>query len=157
MPVPKVLLPTPHKTQASDSDCLAACAAMILEYLGIPVEYPQLLQTLNIKLYGAPASNIRSLASLGLSVTYSISDISGLFDLLGQGVPIIVFVRTGELPYWEANTDHAIVIVGYDIEKGELFLNDPFFENPAIAVPIGDFELAWSERDFYYATLQKPV
>jgi hypothetical protein len=34
--------------------------------------------------------------------------------MLQEEHPVIVFVRTGELPYWTYSTDHALVVVGYD-------------------------------------------
>jgi ABC-type bacteriocin/lantibiotic exporter with double-glycine peptidase domain len=44
--VPKVLLSVPHQLQQTDGDCLAACAAMVLGYLGRAIEYAQLLRQL---------------------------------------------------------------------------------------------------------------
>lgn len=149
--MPKRLLPVPHQQQQSDGDCLAACAAMVLNYLNIPIGYTELQRLLKIKPYGAPASNIRLLAHLDLSVTYSVTDMAGIESILKQDHPIIVFVRTGELPYWSYGTDHALLVVGYD--EANLYVNDPHFANAPIIVPRGDFELAWLERDYYYALL----
>jgi ABC-type bacteriocin/lantibiotic exporter with double-glycine peptidase domain len=149
--VPKVLLSVPHQLQQSDGDCLAACAAMVLGYLGRAIEYAQLLRLLDIKPYGAPAGNIRLLANLSLTVVYSQTDMAGLETMLQQGHPVIVFVRTGELPYWTYNTDHALVVVGYD--EDQLYVHDPHRSEAAIAVARDDFELAWLERDYYYALI----
>ena len=151
MPEPQVLLSVPHRRQQGDGDCLAACAAMILAHLGQAIDYAQLLELLDIKPYGAPAGNIRRLANLGLTVAYSKTDLAGLEAMLQQGHPAIVFVRTGELPYWTYSTDHALVVVGYD--ETQLFVNDPHRSEAPIAVPRGDFELAWLERDYYYALI----
>lgn len=106
---------------------------------------------MNIQSYGAPAGNIRQLTQLNLKVTYSQTVITGLETMLQQGQPVIVFVRTGELPHWTYSTDHALVVVGYDDEQ--IFVNDPDrkAEEMPIAVTRGDFELAWIERDYYYA------
>ncbi|MCP4426532.1 MAG: hypothetical protein GY803_18725, partial [Chloroflexi bacterium] len=139
--MPKLLLTVPHQKQQSDGDCLAACAAMALVYLNHPVDYPDLLQLLKIKPFGAPASNIRLLEQLNLSATYRITDMAGLESMLAQGQPVIVFVRTGELTYWDYGTDHALVVVGYD--AASIYVNDPNFVEAPIAVPRGDFELAW--------------
>lgn len=151
--MPKVLLPISHRKQASEGDCLAACAAMLLDHLGLTRGYSDLRQLLRIRSYGAPASNIRLLAQLGLNVTYSVTDLSGLFQLLQQGLPVIVFLRTGDLPYWKYSTDHAVVVVGYDSETRQIFLNDPYADEANLAVSQGDFELAWSERDYHFATI----
>jgi hypothetical protein len=76
---------------------------MLLDYLGQPIAYLQLLNLLKIQAHGAPAGNIRLLNRLNLTVTYSQTDLSGLKAMLNQGQPPIIFVRTGELPYWSFN------------------------------------------------------
>jgi len=149
--VPKVLLPIPYQPQQSDGDCLAACAAMALAYLGQPIDYAQLLQLLEIKPYGAPAGNICRLARLNLKVAYSQTDMSGLVSMLQDSWPVIVFVNTKELPYWSHGTDHALLVVGCD--ESQLYVNDPAHAKSPIAVPKGDFELAWLARDYYYALI----
>lgn len=151
--MPKVLLPITHLKQRRDGDCLAACAAMILDSLGRGIDYSRLLQLLGIKNYGAPAGNIRFLVQLGLNVEYSVTDSVGVFRMLAEGKPLIVFVRTGDLPYWKQNTDHAVVVVGYDSDTHSVYLNDPYFEEAPILVPQDFFELAWLERDNYYALI----
>jgi ABC-type bacteriocin/lantibiotic exporter with double-glycine peptidase domain len=145
----KVLLSVPHQPQQHDGDCLAACAAMVLAYLGQMVDYSQLLRLLKVKPHGAPAGNIRLLTGLNLNVVYSKTDMTGIEAMLQQNQPVIVFVRTGELPYWTYSTDHALVVVGCD--EHLVYVNDPDRAEFPIPVPRGDFELAWLERDYYYA------
>ncbi len=153
MLVQKVLLSVPHRLQQGDGDCLAACAAMVLTHLGRGIDYTRLLRLLKVKSYGAPAGNIRLLESLDLAVTYSKTDMAGLQAMLQQGYPVIVFVRTGDLPYWTYSTDHALLVVGCD--ENQLFVNDPNHAESPMAVPRGDFELAWLERDYYYAIITR--
>lgn len=126
---------------------------MVLSYWQRDVTYSALLLLLRIQPYGAPASNIRFLSNLGVSVIYSSTNVSGLQSLLDQGNPVIVFVRTGELPYWTYATDHAVVVVG--IDEGHVYVNDPDRSDAPIAVPIGDFELAWLEKDYAYALIKQ--
>ena len=71
--------------------------------------------------------------------------------MLQEGHPVIVFVRTGELPYWTYSVDHALLVVGYD--ENILYVNDPAHPKAPITVPQGDFELAWLERDYFYALI----
>lgn len=149
--MPKVLLSVPHQRQQNDGDCLAACAAMVLTHLGRAIDYDQLLHLLDIQSYGAPAGNIRRLVALNLTVTYSQTDLAGLQAMLRQGSPIIVFVQTGELPHWRYNTSHALLVVGYD--ENNIYVNDPDREKIPLTIPYGDFELAWLERDYYYAMI----
>ena len=151
--MPKVLLPVPHQKQRRDGDCLAACAAMMLDYLGLNVPYANLLELLRIKSFGAPASNIRLLEQLSLTVTYRVTNMTELENLLVSGQPVIVFVRTGELPYWHYQTDHALVVVGFD--EANVFVNDPYFDDAPITVTRGDFELAWLERDCFFAAIAR--
>ncbi len=126
---------------------------MVLAHLGREIDYTQLLRLLKVQPYGAPAGNIRLLESLDLTVTYSKTDMAGLRTMLQQGHPVIVFVRTGELPYWTYSTDHALLVVGCD--ENQLFVNDPNHAKASMAVPRGDFELAWLERDCYYAIIAR--
>ncbi len=124
---------------------------MVLAYWRRDVTYSALLRLLRIQPYGAPAGNIRLLSGLGVKVTYSTTNLRGLQSLLNQGSPVIVFLRTGELPYWTYQTDHAVVVVGYD--EDHLYVNDPDRSDAPLAVPADDFELAWLERDYAYALI----
>jgi predicted double-glycine peptidase len=126
---------------------------MALGYLGRATDYAQLIQLLKIKSFGAPAGNIRLLTTLGVTPIYSQTDMPGLETLLQQQQPVIVFVRTGDLPHWTYNTDHALVVVGYD--ENNVYVNDPDRQNAPIAVPRNNFELAWLERDYYYASITR--
>jgi len=124
---------------------------MVLDYLDVEIPYSRLLQLLRVKSFGAPASNIRLLEQLSLTASYRVTNMAGLEGLLASGQPVIVFVRTGELPYWNYQADYALVVVGFDEEH--IFVNDPYFDEAPIPVPRGDFELAWLERDYFYAVI----
>jgi len=149
--VRKTLLPVPHRIQRRQADCLAACAAMILEYLGRPTDYARLVTLLGIRDFGAPSSNIRQLAKLGLSVSFRQGAPGDLAAHLLHGEPCIVFLRTGELPYWQEDTGHAVVLVGMD--EDVVYLNDPAFAQTPQRVSHGDFLLAWLEFDYDYAVI----
>lgn len=88
---------------------------------------------------------------MGVTVVYQRGMLTDLHTFLLKGSPIIVPVRTIELPHWDADTDHAVVVVGMNEE--EIYVNDPAFERAPIAITRGDFDLAWLERDEYYAVL----
>ena len=149
--MPRILLNVPHRLQQSDGDCLAACAVMVLSYLGHSVDYTQLLRLLNIQRYGAPAGNVRLLMRWDFNVRYSKTDMQGLETLLQNGNPVIVFVLTGELPYWSYNAAHTLVVVGYD--EDYIYANDPYYTESPMTITRGDFELAWQERDYFYAII----
>ena len=51
-----VILPVPHVPQRQQGECLAACAVMMLTYLGLSINYERLLKLLRIRSdVGAPA------------------------------------------------------------------------------------------------------
>jgi hypothetical protein len=70
---------------------------------------------------------------------------------LDQGSPAIVFLMTGDLPCWSANTAHAVVAGGYDDHL--VFLNDPMFDEAPQRVGWNDFMPAWSEQDYFFALI----
>ena len=72
------LLLISHRQQSQQADCLAACTAMLLEYLHVPVQYENLLRLLNVRSFGASLSNLRNLQKLGLSVVIEEGQFSAL-------------------------------------------------------------------------------
>ncbi len=146
-------LSVPHIRQHQNGECVAACAAMVLEYLDVAFSYDQLLSLLKINWFGTAASRIRSLEKLGIVVIYKQGTLQELSEHLSEGRPCVAFVRTSELPYWSENNDHAVVVVGLD--ERYIYLNDPAFPDAPKQVSRGDFDLAWLERDEYYATMTR--
>lgn len=70
---------------------------------------------------------------------------------IDQGLPPIAFLKTGDLPYWLANTSPAVVVIGYDDDT--VFLNDPMFDEAPQCVDWNSFLLAWSEQDYFFALI----
>ena len=50
-----LLLNIPHRRQQRESDCLVACAAMVLDYLHVPIRYDRLYKLLRAQPFGTPA------------------------------------------------------------------------------------------------------
>lgn len=153
LPVSSILLPVAHVPQRRYGDCLVACATMVLTYLGRPMPYNRLLKTLRVQPgVGATFSNLQALARLNIAVLYEQGTLLDLHRFLANGWPCIVPVKSGELPYWEnIDTDHAVVVVG--MESASIYLNDPAFATAPFQVSLGDFDLAWFEREQVYAVL----
>ena len=149
--MPTILLPVPLHLQRSDGDCLAACAAMALDFWGAPCDYDRLLRLLQVKPYGTPGSRLNHLITLGAHVRYAQGALDELFDYLSKGYPCIALVHTGHLPYWTLSTDHAVLVVGFD--EHVVCVNDPAFEQASQGVSHADFELAWIEFDYRYAVV----
>lgn len=148
-----MLLRVPHHKQTGQADCLAACAAMVMEYIGQPAPYRQLLAILNVKPQGTPRRNIVRLASNTIDVVYREANVPLLAEIVQLGNPAIVFVDTSELPYWSYATSHALVVVGVQAEQ--IFVNDPAFADSPIQVSAGDFDLAWLNADYMCAIISR--
>ncbi|MCB0153391.1 MAG: C39 family peptidase [Anaerolineae bacterium] len=119
------LLPISHRPQRQQAECLAACAAMVPDYLNIHSSYDELLKALQIGPAGAPFRNLNFLQSFGVSVLIEQGQIDSLRTYLQQNVPPIAFVATQELSYWVEATNHALVIAG--IDDHSVCVNDPSF------------------------------
>lgn len=63
-----MLLPLRNLRQRQQADCLVACAAMVLDYLGIAPTYEWLLRLLGTAEPGTPFSNLERLRTLKLFV-----------------------------------------------------------------------------------------
>ena len=138
--------------QTQPADCLAACVAMVLDCLGQPIPYAELLTLLAIGPHGAPRRNILQLTTLHLKVDYGEATPDILAAHLKHARPVIAFVDTGELSYWSESTNHAVVVAGLDDRA--VLVYDPAFDSPQ-TVPRESFELAWLECDNVCAVITR--
>ncbi len=151
-PYAPVLLPVPHLQQPRDGDCLPACVYMVLAYMGIKTKFWRLRWLLGTKSFGTPFLHIRHLESLGITInTRANGSLAVLHQYLTQNYPCIVSIQTENLPYWNHNALHAVVVVGMD--ENYIYLNDPDLPDAPIPVMQGDFDLAWLAQDERYAVL----
>lgn len=148
-----VILSVPLIQQRDEGECLAACAAMVLDYMGMSVPYERLLKLLRIQWFGTASFRIRELEKLGLIVVFKEGTLEELHHHLANDRPCITPVKTVELPYRDDARDHAVVVVGLDDKH--VYLNDPDFPSAPIEVSRGDFGLAWLERDEFYAAFMR--
>ncbi len=146
------LLPVSHQQQKHQSDCLAACAAMLLNYLQIPISYKKLRQLLKVDAIGTPFRNLQNLGALGLSIAIAEGDFATVQTHLAAGLPVITAVDTRQLSYWQEETDHAVVIVGLD--DTAVYLHDPNFSGFPQVASRAEFELSWLEKNYLYAVIQ---
>jgi len=148
-------LSVPYHPQKGEGDCLAACAQMVLAYFDIIRSQEQLARQLQVRpALGAPAPNIRRLASQQLDVDYGEGTLEQIADWLARSIPVIVFVQAGELPRWrEERFQHAVVIVG--LTEDSIWLLDPEGDPQPEAVPVEAFLLAWSGMDYLHAVVRR--
>lgn len=149
-----LLLNIPHRRQQRESDCLVACAAMVLDYLHVPIRYDRIYKLLRAQPFGTPFRNIRFLKLLGLAVSIIDGQVETLQDYLESGLPILVSVTTGGWKYWGGEeTDHVVLVTGLDLKRSVVYLHDPFFEDAPKELALADFELAWIEKDYLCAVI----
>ena len=147
------VLSVPHFSQATDGYCLPACAQMVLNYLGVVRSQAELALQLGTRAnIGTPHSHLSRLQSPTIDVLYSTGDLDDLRQHVERGQPVIVFVQAGELSNWRGRKSrHALVVVGMDAEIVSVL--DPAAQPEPIAVPLGDFMLAWDEMDNTFAMI----
>ncbi len=110
------ILSVPHHPQLNDGYCLPACVQMVLGYWNIERDQAGLAKVLGlIPGAGVPGNRVKTLASKKLNVYYGSGELGDLEATLDQEFPPIVLVNTGELPYWQQVTAHAVVLLGVDV------------------------------------------
>jgi len=144
-------LNVPHLRQDKDGWCLPACVAMVAAYWEQPLLQADIANWLGTRGVGTPASRVQRLARRGFEVIYGTGSLAELEAWITKKVPCILFVRTGELPYWQIDTPHAVVLAGLDADSAHLF--DPAVETNPVTVSPSDLTLAWSHSDYTYAVL----
>lgn len=149
------LLNVTHYKQRHEADCLATCSRMLLEYIGNRTRYRRLLRLLQVDADDAGTSfyQLKKLETLGVTVEIDFGYMGILADHCQNRRPVIASVDTRYLPSWHGLWRlHAVVVVGLDTDT--VFLNDPAFDNAPFSINRTDFESAWLEREYLYATIQ---
>jgi uncharacterized protein YvpB len=121
--------------------------------MGINRSQHHLNQLLGLTSIGVPYPNIARLTQLGVQVAMNLGSQVQLQQEIDKNRPVIVFLRTGDLPYWQDDTQHAVVFIGYD--KAHCYTYDPAFAVAPQQVEWNTFLLAWSEMDYAYAIISR--
>lgn len=147
-------LPVEHISQEHNVGCLAACSQMVLRFLDIKKRQSQLNHLFQLTPFGVPFSRIVRIEQFGVTVSVNtFGDEMMLMDAINQNIAPIVFLRTQPLHYWRADTQHALVVIGYDSDT--FLVNDPAFEQEPQHIPINSFLLAWDGMDYAYALVTR--
>lgn len=126
---------------------------MVLLALGDDASEDQLVQQFDTEWYGTPASRIRRLTQRGYRVTYEQTTLEQLQRYLHQQSPVIIFLRTGSLPGWREDVAHAVILVGLTSEMA--IIHDPVRDIGPDEIGLDALLLAWSEMDYYCATITR--
>lgn len=146
------LLPVENRIQEAENGCLAACVQAVLAYRNIEQSQRQLNRMLGLTSMGVPFSQITRVERLGVTVNILKGEEDVIKAQLDRGHPLIYPVLTNQLNYWgEANTQHAITVVGYDADS--IFVNDPAFDEAPLSIGWIELLLACEIYDYAFATV----
>lgn len=150
--MPGRLLKVEHRPQEAEAGCLAACVQMAMAYFGLSVSQAELNRLLDLTPGGIPVLRLTRLEQhYDVLVALRRGTLDDLIRALERDLPPIVFVRTGQLPYWTIDTQHAVLISGYG--GSDFLVNDPALPTAPQHVAALDLSLAWDEFDNRYALL----
>lgn len=145
-------LNVPHLQQRKLAWCLPAYIAMVSAYWEQPLYQEDIARWLGTTDIGTPSVRIQRLHQYGFQVDYGEGSLANLAISLSDRYPAILFVRTGDLPYWTIDTPHAIVLAGLTAETAFVF--DPWLASVPARVTPDEQLLAWSHFDYTCAVLR---
>ncbi|MFT3717045.1 MAG: hypothetical protein QM774_14190 [Gordonia sp. (in: high G+C Gram-positive bacteria)] len=163
--------------QAVNGTCVPASVAQIVaEYTGedIHSEDAFVQYAVDHGLYPGDISGgmsmeagVEMLDAAGVPATLETGSMDELDDMLEDGRGVMIAIDSG---YWDptqeamdeasgtdAGADHCVVVTEIDEEAGVVYLSDTGHpEGNELAVPIDEFEEAWSESDFTMVVCDEP-
>ena len=80
------------------------------------------------------------------------SNVGELRHSLAADQPVIVFVQTGALEYWNMDIFHTAVLIGLDDTTAAF--NDPYFETAPQTTSLITFEKAWAQTGQFAAFIR---
>lgn len=144
-----------HRRQQRRTDCLVACADMVLTHLGIQIGYNRVATLIRAGESFTPFRNLSHLETLGLFIKSDKKGDASIFEMyIDLGLPVIAAVQTWHWSHWgEVITEHAVVVVGIDQAHDLVYINDPYFPNAPIEMSLIAFECGWQEKDRQYVVI----
>jgi hypothetical protein len=91
-----------------------------------------------------------------LEVVYREWTVPQLLRVLEAEDPIILFVRTGFLDYWQQDVAHAVVVVGVE-ERQRFWLHDPALPSGPVVASWKGLLAAWAEFGYRGAIISRNV
>lgn len=149
------MLNLPYFQQEDETSCVLASVRMILAGLGYPLSEEEVGTLLQQFPQGTYIEALRTLETLlpDISVEVASIDESHLCTCLDAGEPVIAYLQTAHLSYWNRDAYHAVVVVGADAENYSV--HDPQFPPPARAVPRAEFLNAWNALGHVVAVIRR--
>jgi len=127
---------------------------MVLAYHRIEHAEADVRRMLGARPYGTPSFAVQRLAIPHITVEYREWSNQELLALLDRGAPLIIFVRTGFLDYWETDVAHAIIVTGAEAPNF-YWVHDPAQPVAPIATAWHGLLAAWSEFTYKGALLSR--
>jgi uncharacterized protein YvpB len=116
---------------------------MVLAYTGRNLSEAALAEQLKTRDFGTPLSNALRLKQWRLVVEVGSITENRLKTEMLEGRPVIARVWTAMLNYWEVETSHVVVVVGFD--DWGVYVNDPAADTWPIRISWDGFLAAWFE------------
>jgi ABC-type bacteriocin/lantibiotic exporter with double-glycine peptidase domain len=150
--MPSGWLSVPHFQQEHEYSCVAACVRMVLAHFGDIRPEAELRSLLDTRASGTRAGNVMRLSGPDFEVHVRPSNLAELQQVLADGSPPIVFLKSGPLDYWSMDIAHAAVLTGLDATTAAL--NDPYFAMAPQTVPLQSVERAWAQMGQFAAFIR---
>jgi len=143
----------PCYKQKKNYTCAVCCLKMVLEYYGKEYEEIELEKMCRTTERGTIAKNVVDTAKrIGFWAAICEGDLEFIRACISSEMPVIVYLRTKYLPWWEYDAIHAVVVIG--IDENYIYLNESW-TGSQVRCKISDFIDAWNEL-FNLMILIKP-
>jgi hypothetical protein len=125
---------------------------MVLAHYGDVRTEAELRTLLDTTAAGTPARNVMRVSSPAFEVYIHPSNLAELRQALALNQPVIVFVKTGSLAYWNMDIFHTAVLIG--LNDTTAAFNDPYFETAPQTTSLDTFEKAWAQTGQFAAFIR---
>lgn len=133
----------PCYKQEKEYSCAVCCLRMMLEFYGREYEEEELEKLCKTTEKGTIAKNVVDAAKRsGFLALLCEGDLEFIQVCVSSGMPVIVYLRTKSLPWWDYDAIHAVVVTG--IDGDHIYLNEPWLGSQ-VRCEVGDFVAAWNE------------
>jgi ABC-type bacteriocin/lantibiotic exporter with double-glycine peptidase domain len=137
----RIIQEVPVYYQGNTSTCAQACVAGVLNYWGYNVNYNEIIyETSNsdMSVGMTPERIVWYFRRYNLQAKSYKGNLDNLKNLVDQGLPAIV-------AFDERDTQHVVVVVGYNDYRGVIFYNDSMY-GELTEEPYSDFVRAWGRQ-----------